>query len=197
MTIGVLAGKVTVNREDPHIAALKLLMPGDGWDQEIFVPAEFVKSIIMPGIEHEIGHIVAAAHFGAVVFGIGVGFIPERSTEGMFFQAIYGWEHCPAEIQCIVKAAGAAADLLYRGRIDDGGASGDLNDIETISGVRSLEPYLSQATALLERYRNEITWIAERLRVAVTDGQWKRMVRLPNGRMVALLIDEARLRECP
>jgi hypothetical protein len=185
------------NDAEPQITALKLLMPGNGWDQEIFIPAEFVSSVILPAVEHEICHIVAAAHFGAVIIGIGVGFIPERSTDGMFFQAIYGWEECPAETQCIVKAAGPAADLLYRGRIDDGGAKEDLNDIEALSGVRSLEPYLSQATELLSGYRSEITWVAERLRASLSDGQWRRMIRLPNGRMVALFIDEATLRECP
>jgi hypothetical protein len=185
------------NDEEPQITALKLLMPGNGWDQEVLIPTEFVRTVILPAVEHEIGHIVAAAHYGAVIFGIGVGFIPERSTDGMLFQAIYGWEECPAETQCIVKAAGPAADLLYRGRIDDEGAKGDLNDIEALSGVRSLEPYLSQAAELLSGYRSEIAWVAERLRAALTDGQWKRMIRLPNGRMVALFMDEAKLRECP
>ena len=185
------------NDEEPQITALKLLIPGNGWDQEVLIPTEFLRSVILPAVEHEIGHIVAAAHFGAVIFGIGVGFIPERSTDGMFFQAIYGWEECPAETQCIVKAAGLAADLIYRGRIDDEGAKGDLNDIEALSGVRSLEPYLSHAAELLFSYRSEIAWVAERLRAALTDGQWKRMIRLPNGRMVALFMDEAKLRECP
>jgi hypothetical protein len=35
------------------------------------------------------------------------------------------------------------------------------------------------------------------LRAALIDGQWRRMIRLPNGLMVALFIDEAALRECP
>ena len=77
-------------------------------------------------------------------------------------QAIYGWEAVPVETKCIVLAAGPAADLLYRGGVDDGGASGDLNDIEALSGVRSLEPYLNRATELLLNYRNEIAWVAER-----------------------------------
>jgi hypothetical protein len=38
---------------------------------------------------------------------------------------------------------------------------------------------------------------AERLRAALTEGEWRRMIRLPNGRLVALFIDEATLRECP
>lgn len=176
---------------------LKLLMPFNGWDQEVFVPAEFVLSVILPSVEHEIGHIVAAAHFGAVLFGIGIGPISERSTDGWFFQAIYGWETVPVETRCIVLAAGPAADLLYRGRIDERGASGDLDDIVELTGIRSLEPYLGRATDLLSGYRNEIAWVAERLRANLTDGEWRRMICLPNGRLVVLFIDEPTLRECP
>jgi hypothetical protein len=172
-------------------------MPVNGWEQEVFIPSEFVRSVILPAVEHEIGHIVAAAHFGAVIFGIGLGPISERSTDGWYFQAIYGWEACSVETKCIVLAAGPAADLLYRGRIDDRGANGDLNDIEALTGVRDLEPYLERTTELLSGYRREITWIAERLREALTDGQWRRMIRLPNGRLVALFIDDAKLRGCP
>ncbi|MGD0469977.1 MAG: hypothetical protein ABSA54_16485 [Terriglobales bacterium] len=185
------------NNDEAQIPALKLLIPGSGWEQEVFIPAEFVESVILPAVEHEVGHIVAAAHFGAVTFGIGLGPISERSTDGWLFQAIYGWEVCPVETKCIVMAAGPAADLLYRGRIDDKGASGDLNDIEALTSVRSLEPYLSRATELLSGHRNEIGWVAERLRAALLDGEWRRMIRLPNGRMAALFIDEAKLRECP
>jgi hypothetical protein len=75
------------------------------------------------------------------------------------------------------------------------GASGDLNDIEALSGVRSLEPYLNRATEFLSGYRNQIVWVAARLRAALTDGEWRRMIRLSNGRLVALFIDEAKLRE--
>lgn len=172
-------------------------MPCGGWDQEVFVPAEVVISMILPAVEHEIAHIVAAAHFGAMTVGIGLGPISERSKDGWFFQAIYGWEEAPVETRCVVLAAGPAADFLYRGRVDEGGASGDLNDIETLTGVRSLEPYLSRATELLSGYRSDISWVAERLRAALTDGEGRRMIRLPNEQQVALFIDEAMLRECP
>jgi hypothetical protein len=185
------------NHEPSKINPLKLLMPFNGWEQEVFVPAEVVFSLILPSVEHEIGHIVAAAHFGAVLFGIGLGPISERSTQGWFFQAIYGWETAPVETRCIVLAAGPAADLLYRGRIDERGASGDLDDIAGFTGTRSLEPYLGRATDLLSGYRSEIAWVAERLRAALTDGEWRRMIRLPNGRLVALFIDEPTLRDCP
>lgn len=185
------------NFKGPEIAALKLLLPGHCPDRELIIPPEVVSSIILPAVEHEIGHIVAAAHFGAVIIGIGLGFIPQITIDGILFQAIYGWEDCPMETQCIVKAAGPAADLLYRGRIDEGGAKGDLDDIEALSGVRALEPYLTRATELLAGYQSEIAWIAERLRAALSDGQCRRMVPLPNGQMVALFMDETKLRECP
>jgi hypothetical protein len=38
--------------------------------------------------------------------------------------------------------------------------------------------------------------VAERLRKALTDGEWRRMIRLPKGRLVALFVDEAKLCEC-
>ena len=185
------------NQEQSIVHPLNLLMPFDGGEQEVFVPAEFVRSVILPAVEHEIGHIVAAAHLGALIIGIGLGPISERSMDGWFFQAIYGWETAPVETRCIVLAAGPAADLLYRGRIDEGGASGDLDDIARLTGTRSLDPYLERATELLSGYRSEIAWVAERLRTALTDGESRRMIRLPNGRLVALFIDEPTLRECP
>ena len=116
---------------------------------------------------------------------------------GWFFQAIYGWETAPLETRCIVLAAGPAADFLYRDGIDEKGASGDLDDIAALSGTRSLEPYLKRATELLSGYRSEIAWVSERLRTALTDGEWRRVIRLPNGRLVAFFIDEPTLRQCP
>jgi hypothetical protein len=53
------------------------------------------------------------------------------------------------------------------------------------------------ATELLPGYRSEIAWVGERLRAALTNGECRRMNRLPNGRLVALFIDEPMLRECP
>jgi hypothetical protein len=69
------------NDGERQIGPLKLLMSGNGWEQELFVPAAFVRSVILPAVEHEVGHIVAAAHFGAVVFGIGFG--PNRKRARM------------------------------------------------------------------------------------------------------------------
>jgi hypothetical protein len=176
---------------------LRLLLPFQGGEQEVFVPAEFVESVILPGVEHEVGHIVAAAHYGATLVGIGVGLVRKEGRNGMFFQAAYGWEGVSKEVECVVKAAGPAADLIFRGQIDEEGASGDLTDIAQISGKRSLEPYLSQAQELLNRYRPEIEWLSARLRTALLDGQWRRMIPLPNGQMIALFVNESDLEECP
>lgn len=131
-------GEGLESHKDPKVGPLKLLMPRNGWEQEVFVPADFVVSVILPAVEHEIGHIVAAAHFGAMIFGIGLGPISERSTDGWFFQAIYGWEAVPVETKCIVFAAGPAADVLYRGRVDDRGASGSGCSLATSGWVVKL-----------------------------------------------------------
>ena len=66
------------DHRDSKIGPLKLLMPLNGWEQEVFVPTEVVLSMVLPAVEHEIGHIVAAAHFGAMIFGIGLGPISEK-----------------------------------------------------------------------------------------------------------------------
>ncbi len=179
------------------VSDLRLLLPFQGEEQELFIPAQFVEATILPSVEHEVGHIVAAAHYAAVLIGIGVGFVQKAGRNGMFFQAVYGWENISKEVECVVKAAGPAADLLFRGRIDDAGASGDLADIELLSGTQSLEPYLSQAEDILNRYRPKILWLSARLRAALLDGQWRRMVPLPNGRMIAFFVDRADFEECP
>lgn len=180
----------------PKLSALKILVPILGGECEAFVPADFVESVLLPAVEHEVGHIVAAAHFGAIPIGIGIGLIPERS-QSFHFQAAYGWEGWSTETRCIVSAAGPAADLIYRGAVNEAGASGDLNDIEALTGLRSLEPYLLKAQEILSKYNNEIVWTAAQLRSSLADGQWRKMIRLPNGKMVALFIDEAKFRECP
>jgi hypothetical protein len=176
---------------------LRLIVKFQGREEELLIPAEFVRAVILPGVEHEVGHVVAAAHHGATILGVGVGFIQRPGRSGVFFQAVYGWEEVSAEIQCVVKAAGPAADLMFRGRIDDAGASGDLDDIEGLSGMKSLEPYLSEAQAILNRYRPEVGWLSARLRTALLDGQRRTMVLLPNGQSTAFFIDQRDLEDCP
>lgn len=175
---------------------LKLLMPIPSGECEAFVPANFVEAVLLPAVEHEVGHIVAAAHFGGTPVGIGIGIIPERD-QSCHFQTVYGWEGWSVETRCVVSAAGPAADVIYRGAVDETGASGDIRDIEALTGMRSLEPYLSRARDILSKYNSEIVWIAAELRSALKDGEWRRMTRLPNGKMVAFYIDERKLRQCP
>ena len=169
----------------------------NGWDQELIVPSEIVDFLISSAVEHEVCHLIAAAHYQAVLFGIGIGFLPERGTGGVFIQAIYGWENCPVETQCIVAAAGPAADMLFRGSIDDSAASGDLADIERMTGVRSLEPHLSAAKELLSRYPKEIAWASDLLRNELASGNERNFERLPNGKLVAMIVDAEQLRACP
>jgi hypothetical protein len=169
----------------------------NGWDQELIIPGDVIDSLMFPAVEHEIGHIIAAAHCQAMLFGIGVGFLPERGKDGIYFQAIYGWENCPVETQCVVAAAGPAADLLYRVAIDKKDATGDLADIERMTGVRALEPYLTAAKEILSRYPDEITWASNLLRKELTSDAQRNFIRLPNGKLVALLVTEEQLRACP
>jgi hypothetical protein len=179
------------------VSNLRLVLPLQNGEQELLVPASFVATVMLPGIEHEIGHIVAAAHHNATILGVGVGFIHKPDRSGFFFQSVYGWEAVTIEVQCVVKAAGPAADLMFRGRIDDAAASGDLADIEGLSGMKSLEPYLSEAQAILNRYRPEVGWLSARLRTALLDGQRRTMVLLPNGQSTAFFIDQRDLEDCP
>jgi hypothetical protein len=162
------------------VPALRLWYSMNGWDQELIIPGEVVDSLMLPAVEHEIGHIIAAAHFQAVLFGIGVGFLPERGKDGIYFQAVYGWENCPLENQCVVAAAGPAADLLYRGAVDERAAIGDLADIERMTGVRALEPHLTAAKEILSRYPDEIAWASDMLRKELRSDVERNFIRLPN-----------------
>jgi hypothetical protein len=88
-------------------------------EREIIIPGEFVESGLLAGAEHEAGHIVAAHHFNARLFGIGVGFLPGGDATQMFLQALYGWRDAELERDCIVKAAGPASDLLFHARFTE------------------------------------------------------------------------------
>jgi hypothetical protein len=46
---------------------LMFLLPQIGYDQEIIIQAEYVESIMLPALEHETGHIMAAHYYGARV----------------------------------------------------------------------------------------------------------------------------------
>ena len=171
-------------------------LPLNGIEQEIILPPEYVESTMLPAVEHEAGHIVAAHHFGARVLGISVGFIPEQNQRGMFFQAIYAWKDWSVETECIVKAAGPAADLLYQGKLDEKAVSMDLQDIRELSGIASLEPYLSLAKSVFEQYPDEFKCVVSALRKSIDSDEERTLGRLPNGRIGALLLDEAELMQC-
>jgi hypothetical protein len=170
---------------------MRFWLPYRGIEQEILIPGDYVQSIMIPAAEHEAGHTIAAHHFGGRVFGIAVGFIPEEDSRGMFFQAIYGHEGWPTTTQCIVKAAGPAADQIYRNSIDERGASIDLKDIEGLTGIRSLEPYLEEAKLVLKNYAKEFDAISVEIRKELAAPKDRYLGRLPTGRIGTMLLNEA------
>src|ERR1019366_847072 len=177
--------------------ALRFWLPlMNGHEQEIIIPAEYVESIMLPTAEHEAGHIIAAHHHNARVLGIGVGFIPELELRGMFLQALYACKEWSIESQCVVKAAGPAADMLYLGGFGENEASGDLRDIEHLTGKASLEPYLGMAKEILAGYPAQFKSITTLLRESLENVEERALAVLPNNRIGALLLDEAQLMQC-
>jgi hypothetical protein len=168
----------------------------NGYEQEIIIPGEHVERAILRPAEHEAGHIIAAHHFHARVLGIAVGFVPGRSKEGMFLQALYGWKNSTIETECVVKAAGPAADILFHGSADERGASGDLQDIATLTGHASFEPFLSEAKAILAGYAKEFICIKNALRRSLELDEERTLGLLPNNQVGTLLLDEGRLIGC-
>jgi hypothetical protein len=176
--------------------ALRFWLPMNGHEQEIIIPAEYVESIMIPAAEHEAGHIIAAHHHNARVLGIAVGFIPELEQHGMFLQSLYATKDWSIETQCVVKAAGPAADILYLGGFGEKEASGDLRDIEQLTGTASLEPYLSRAKEILARYPTQFKSITTLLRESLENVEERTLGVLPDGRIGTLLLDETQLMQC-
>jgi hypothetical protein len=176
--------------------ALRFWLPLNGYEQEIIIPAEYVESIIVPGAEHEAGHIIAAHHYGGRVLGIGIGFIPELEKRGMFLQALYQWKDWSIETQCVVKASGPAADILYFRGFSEAAASGDLRDIEELTGKASLEPYLGMAQEILVGYSTQLKGIATLLRESLENFEERTLGLLPDYRIGTLLVDETLLMQC-
>lgn len=164
----------------------------NGYEQEIIVLPQHVE-VIFAAAEHEAGHIIAAHHLGARVLGIALGFIPARSQKGMFLQAIYGWGKPSTEVECIVKAAGPAADILYHGECTEIAASGDLHDIEILTGKSSFEPYLEKAKIILRQHGTEFQSIVDALQTSLDSPEQRTLERLPNESIGTLLVDEAQL----
>jgi hypothetical protein len=169
----------------------------NGYEQEIIIiPGEYVESIMVPAAEHEAGHIIAAHHLNARGLGIAVGFLPDRSQQGMFLQALYGWKHASVETKCVVLAAGPAADILFRGGLNELGASGDLQDIEALTGQASFGPFLGLAKNVLAPYTSEFSCISEALRRSFEMKAERNLELLPTGHVGTLLLDEAQLMRC-
>lgn len=168
----------------------------NGYEQEIIIPVEYVVSTMVPGAEHEAGHIIAAHHLNAHVVGIAVGFRSDKSRRGMFLQSIYGWKDSTVEAKCVVKAAGPAADILYHGLIDPQDASEDLRDIEILTGQATMEPFLETAKSIISRYTVEFRCITDAFRHSLELEVDRTLGYLPNNDIGALLLDEAQLMGC-
>jgi hypothetical protein len=178
------------------VKPLRLWLPVNGGEQELIIPGAQVAIIAGPGGFHEAGHIVAAHHLGARVFGIALGAQPQRSERQMFLLSIYGWRGVPKEATCIAKAAGPAADFLFGGEINAMSAGGDLADIEVLTGISSFEPFLSQASKIVSDYYSAVLRIAEAVRRSVAERNEHWIGELPNGELGAMLVDEDELMRC-
>lgn len=170
-------------------------LPRDGNAIEIPISAEYVEKVMVPAAEHEAGHIVVAHHFKARVLGIAAGFLPDKQT--MFLQALYSWRTRPSvESQCVVKAAGPAADMLFTGSIDEKATSEDLKDIPEMKGIESFDPFLEKAKKILADHSNEFACIANALRRTLEIGEDRMLGLLPDKHVGSLLLNEEQLMEC-
>lgn len=177
---------------------LKFWLPMNGYEQEIIVPGEGVESVIVRSGEHEAGHVIVAHHFGAMVWGIAVGLRSVRDERGMYVQALYALRNSTVENECVVKAAGPAADLLFHGGFDEISARGDLQDIENLTGQSSFEPFLETAKAILQQYTGAFRCITSALRYSLEAVTERNLVPLPTQveQMGALLLNQAQLMTC-
>jgi hypothetical protein len=114
----------------------------------------------------------------------------------MRLYALYAWKDWSTETQCVVKAAGPAADILSRGGFTEEGASGDLQDIEDLTGIASLEPYLGQAKSILAHYEKEFNCIAAALKESLESSDERVLETLPDNSTGTMLVDETTLMNC-
>jgi hypothetical protein len=166
------------------------------FDQEIIIQAEHVANTILPAAEHEAGHLVAAHYLGAEVVGIAIGFMPGSPSSEMTLHAIYGWAQSSTEAECIVKAAGPAADILFYGGYKKLAASGDLKDIETLTGKASFDPFLEKAMDILRQHKANLECIADVTRVALGRQEDRTIGILPNGWNGSMLVERPQLLAC-
>jgi hypothetical protein len=85
---------------------------------------------------------------------------------------------------------------LYLGGFGEKEASGDLRDIEQLTGTASLEPYLSRAKEILARYPTQFKSITTLLRESLENVEERTLGVLPDGRIGTLLLDETQLMQC-
>jgi hypothetical protein len=175
---------------------LRFWLPKNGYEQEIIIPGEYVRSIILRAAGHEAGHAIVAHHFGARVLGIGISFMPERNQVGMFLNAQYGWKGWSIDTRCVVMAAGPAADALYQGGFDDLSASGDLQDIKSLTGKASLEPYLGVAKGIVSAHPAKMKRIVADLGDEIARVEQRRLEILPDKHVGTFLLDEEQLVSC-
>lgn len=174
---------------------LRFWLPRDGNAIEIPISGEYVETVMVPAAEHEAGHIIAAHHFKARVLGIAAGFLPEE--QAMFLQALYSWDQkVSVETQCIVKAAGMAADILFMRSVNEKGASEDLKDIAGLTGIESFEPYLDKAKKLLAEYSNEFACITKALHRTLETAEDLTLGFLPDKHLGSLLLNEQQVMAC-
>jgi hypothetical protein len=184
---------------------------GNGSREIAHIPEDYVKNFMLKHIEHEPGHTVAAHHSGAMIIGIAIGFLPVRN--GMFLYSSYGWGsqerpdvHAPTiEEECIVKAAGPAAELIFHGSYDPQGASGDLQDIAGLTGIPnpSFDPYMARAQHLLRAHEEEVRAISILMERRINElsgvfpgagmAEYPTLVRFADGHMGHWLVNDADL----
>jgi hypothetical protein len=78
-------------------------------------------------------------------------------------------------------------------QIDEKGASGDLQDIQALTGTASLEPYLSTAKEILIRRREQLERIAAALQQKLLKPEDRYLMPLSDRTIGALLLDESEL----
>lgn len=151
---------------------------------------------MLPSAEHKAGHIVAAHSLEAPVLGIAVGFLVTATQQAIFLQALYRSKDLSVHDKCVVKAAGAAADVLFHGAFDEQGAERDLQDIKALTGQASFEPYLGTAKDILSRRKKEFRCITNALRSSLQSEVERTLGPLPGGDFGVLPLGQAELAQC-
>lgn len=162
--------------------------------QEVVLPGEYVQNVILRSAEHEAGHLIAAYHLGATEFRISLVFLV--ALQSVALKATYTGSNPDIHAQCVILAAGPAAEVLLHGAFDETGATFDLQQIEELSGVASLAPYLDEAKDILIEYSAETHCIADALASALAVDRTYTLEKLANGQMGIVLLGESRLADC-